>query len=122
MLRAVFRTRVCTPGMGVNLRGESPLSANPVNGKNISKSIGRRQPSLQRLFRSRGRLETSCESQWGEHHGGYHPAEGPNAKDRGTRLEHWYPMEPNRKSNQSRYGNSCFWRSTAVAVSSEKKF
>jgi len=35
---AIRSTRWCTPGMGVNLWGESPLYMNPVNVKNIDTS------------------------------------------------------------------------------------
>ena len=35
--------RLCTPGMGVNLWGESPLYVNPVDAFSISRSISRKQ-------------------------------------------------------------------------------
>ena len=34
---------LCTPGMGVNLWGESPLYVNPVGAYSISRSISRKQ-------------------------------------------------------------------------------
>ena len=34
---------LCTPGMGVNLWGASPLYVNPVNGLHIDTSTSRRQ-------------------------------------------------------------------------------
>jgi hypothetical protein len=40
---AIGSNDLCTPGMGVNLWGESPLYVNPVNGLNIDTSTSRRQ-------------------------------------------------------------------------------
>jgi len=39
----VWCTGLCTPGMGVNLWGGSPLYMNPVNVKNIDTNTSRRQ-------------------------------------------------------------------------------
>jgi len=42
-LEAIRWIVLCTPGMGVNLWGESPLYMNPVNGDTVSISTSRRQ-------------------------------------------------------------------------------